>query len=235
MKVKILYIKDLGQVDFVKNQRSKHLRIIIKSGGKVKVTLPVGCSYNLAEKFVMREVRRIKAHLEKINSKKFFLDEASDFRTKNYQLKILGHSSDICKHRIKEDIIEFYYPENTAVTDLQTQNKIKTLLIEVMRKEAKAYLPAKVREIANKFSFSYKKVFVKNLKTRWGSCSSIDNINLNLHLMRIPEHLADYVILHELAHTKEKNHGKNFWKLLDSLAANSKQLNKELKKYSIEL
>ena len=76
--------------------------------------------------------------------------------------------------------------------------------------------------------------FVKNIKTRWGSCSSLNNINLNLHLMRLPDHLIDYVILHELAHTKEKNHGKSFWNLVDSLVMDLKEMKKELKTYSID-
>jgi len=53
--------------------------------------------------------------------------------------------------------------------------------------------------------------------------------------MRLPEHLTDYVILHELVHTKEKNHGKNFYNLLENFVKNSKQLDRELKAYSTEL
>jgi predicted metal-dependent hydrolase len=105
--------------------------------------------------------------------------------------------------------------------------------IKELRKKAKNYIPERVQQLSERHNLKYKQVFVKNLKSRWGSCSSANNINLNLHLMKLPEYLIDYVILHELAHTKEKNHGKNFWNLLDILTGNAKLLDKELKKHSI--
>lgn len=105
--------------------------------------------------------------------------------------------------------------------------------ITALRLEAKNYLPERVKMLSQKHALSYKKVFIKNLKSRWGSCSAKNNINLNLHLMRLPCQLIDYVILHELAHTQEKNHGRNFWNLLNSLVINAKELDKELKSHSI--
>lgn len=118
----------------------------------------------------------------------------------------------------------------------QIENKKKVFdenAIEALRFEAKKILPDRVKELSQRHNLGYKKVFIKNLKSRWGSCSAENNINLNLHLMRLPEKLIDYVILHELAHTKEKNHGKNFWNLLSSLVFDARELNRELKKYSI--
>ena len=76
---------------------------------------------------------------------------------------------------------------------------------------------------------------IKNTKTRWGSCSFKNNINLSLHLMRLREELIDYVILHELVHTKVKNHSIEFWTTLDIHCPNSKNLDRELKKYSLRI
>lgn len=113
--------------------------------------------------------------------------------------------------------------------------KIDEKVIENLRMEAKNYIPARVKHLSEKHDLRYNRVFIKNLKSRWGSCSAKNNINLNLHLMSLPTQLIDYVILHELTHTKEKNHGKNFWNLLSSLIINARELNKELKNYSINL
>ncbi|OGH96896.1 MAG: hypothetical protein A2039_00080 [Candidatus Melainabacteria bacterium GWA2_34_9] len=139
-----------------------------------------------------------------------------------------------------EDFIHskmFWIKENIEKLK-QIENKKKPLdekAIENLRLEAKNYIPERVKQLSEKHNLSYNRVFIKNLKSRWGSCSAKNNINLNLHLMSLPHQLIDYVILHELAHTKEKNHGKNFWNLLSSLVVEARELNKELKKYSINL
>jgi len=70
---------------------------------------------------------------------------------------------------------------------------------------------------ADTFSLPYQQVRLKTQKTLWGSCSGTNNINLNYLLIRAPMDIIDYVIVHELAHTKIKNHSKNFWQLVESI------------------
>jgi predicted metal-dependent hydrolase len=72
---------------------------------------------------------------------------------------------------------------------------------------------------------------VRSQKTRWGSCSFNNNISLNVKLTRLPQELIDYVILHELAHTRIKNHGREFWKMLDGLIGDAKKLDRRLREY----
>ena len=80
-----------------------------------------------------------------------------------------------------------------------------------LRKKAKTYLPKRLAEIAQQFSYKYNKVALKFMKSRWGSCSFKNNINLNISLMTLENELIDYVLLHELVHTVEKNHSETFW------------------------
>ena len=61
------------------------------------------------------------------------------------------------------------------------------------------------------YNFSYNRVAIRNQRRRWGSCSSLKNLNFNYKLILLPDHLHDYVIVHELCHLKEMNHGRNFW------------------------
>ena len=100
------------------------------------------------------------------------------------------------------------------VTDVAIEKWLGEVLADVLRQEAKAYLPARLEMLACRFGFKYAKVFIKHNLTNWGSCSSKGNINLNLNLLRLPEYLADYVILHELCHLREPNHGPGFHALL---------------------
>ena len=94
---------------------------------------------------------------------------------------------------------------------------------------------ARVEELSGKFGLVYNKLTIRTQKTRWGSCSSKGNINLNIHLMRLPDNLIDLVILHELAHTVELNHSRKFWNILDKIFGNAKLLDRELKNYKTRI
>jgi len=86
-------------------------------------------------------------------------------------------------------------------------------IIKALRKEARQYLPERLATLAAQYGFKYEKLAIKNNLTNWGSCSSKGNINLNLHLIRLPFTLSDFIILHELCHLKYFNHGAGFHKL----------------------
>lgn len=95
-------------------------------------------------------------------------------------------------------------------------------------------LLSRVNELAVLNDFVFNKVYVRVNKSQWGSCSHQNNISLNLKIMKLPEELIDYVILHELMHTKIKDHGKNFWYALDELVGDGKALDRKLKTYHPE-
>ena len=160
------------------------------------------------------------------------MTEETDFRTSQRKLTIKPHVSEKVQAKITSDTIFINYPQNLSVKEDLIQEFIKDVIIQVLRSEAKEYLPKQTQKLAQKFGFSYNTVYIKNHKTLWGSCSSKNNINLNLHLMRLPKYLIDYVIIHELCHTKEKNHGTEFWKLVDKIVGNGKKLSKELRAFS---
>ena len=102
-----------------------------------------------------------------------------------------------------------------------------------LRKQAKAYLPGRLAELAAQNGFSYNQVRIKHNVSNWGSCSVKKNINLNLNLMRLPEELRDYVMLHELCHLKYMNHGKEFHALLESVCPNHKALRRQLRDFKL--
>lgn len=97
------------------------------------------------------------------------------------------------------------------------QKALRDVLVEVLREEAKILLPQKLSYFAGQYGFKFHKVTIKHNSSNWGSCSRAGNINLNLNLIRLPEPLCDYVLLHELCHLKEPNHGPRFHALLERL------------------
>lgn len=109
--------------------------------------------------------------------------------------------------------------------DITLSDKLRYVLIQILREEAKLLLPQKAYFFAEQYGFRFNNITIKHNSTNWGSCSRMGNINLNLNLIRLPEPLCDYVILHELCHLKEPNHGPRFHALLEHLCiANVKHL-----------
>ena len=105
---------------------------------------------------------------------------------------------------------------------------------EISVPQACDVLVGRLRELAGIHHFDYKKVSIKNQKTKWGSCSSKNRINLNINLVRLPDQLRDYVILHELVHTRIKNHSSQFWAELDkTLGGGARELARKLRKYRL--
>lgn len=120
---------------------------------------------------------------------------------------------------------------------IKQQTKLKAPLpldvIAKRRKLAWEILPKRLDELAKKYGFTYRKVFIKNQRTIWGSCSYDNNINLNSNLVALDNELIDYVILHELTHTVYKNHQKEFYSLLIKNMPNAMEVQKRLKKITI--
>jgi predicted metal-dependent hydrolase len=106
--------------------------------------------------------------------------------------------------------------------------------VERMRAQAKAELPPRLAALAAQHGFQYKRVFIKNNRSNWGSCSSLGNINLNLRLVSLPQELQDYVMLHELCHLQYMNHGRAFHQLLESVCPGHRELARQMKAYKIK-
>ncbi|MBN2350836.1 MAG: M48 family metallopeptidase [Bacteroidales bacterium] len=239
MAGKKIYVNGIGAVEMQSGARNKSLRISLRPFESIKVSIPAGLSLKSAEKFVLQKKDWINKSLEKIrnieNQYTHFTGE-SNFTTKYHSLVIKKHDKKTLRIEIKKNFIYFYYPEFVDITDNRVQQGIRHAVEEAWRMEAKQYLPGRVKELAQQYGFTYQKISVKNAKSRWGSCSHQNNINLNLQLMRLPESLSDYIILHELTHTVHKNHGKEFWNKLNTITGNkARLLDREMKKYHLNV
>ena len=103
------------------------------------------------------------------------------------------------------------------------------------RAQAKEILIRRLNLLSRQSGLPYNRAFVKNQKTRWGSCSEKKNINLNINLVRLPEELMDYAIMHELVHTRVLNHSRQFWDLLETFVKDARARDRELQQYGLFL
>lgn len=105
---------------------------------------------------------------------------------------------------------------------------------EALRRVAKADLPARLERLARQTGLHYSSCSIRASRTKWGSCSGRNGISLSLYLMTLPEHLRDFVVLHELCHTVHHDHSPRFHALLDRLTGGrERELHRELRSYGI--
>lgn len=102
-------------------------------------------------------------------------------------------------------------------------------------REASERIISRCKELSERTGLTCRRIAVRNQKTRWGSCSSSGTISLNIKLARLPQSLMDYVILHELVHTRVRGHGDDFWRELDVHVGDAKGMRRELKHYILSL
>lgn len=124
------------------------------------------------------------------------------------------------------EAIRRHEAETRALTDLSAG---------IDSAKARKQLTGRLNRLAKEHGFAFNKVYIRRQRTRWGSCSRKGNISLNVKLMLLPEELVDYVILHELVHTRIQNHGKGFWSELDKYTGSSKKKASRLRKYDLGL
>lgn len=95
---------------------------------------------------------------------------------------------------------------------------------------ARKIVEQKIEKFNKIYSFKFKRVSIKNQKTRWGSCSKRENLNFNYKIAMIPDKMADYIVIHELCHLGEFNHSQRFWNLVSKAMPEYLEVRKSLKK-----
>jgi predicted metal-dependent hydrolase len=229
--------KEFGPIEVVRSERSSRIRITIKPDS-LRLTLPTHASLKDGFSF-LEEIRpKLKAKQQKLKQQKpsSFINEENPLKTLSFVTNVKASSRDKVFFRLKDGILLIEYPETADAKSEKMQNAFKNGIDFFLRKEAKRLLVPRITQLAKKHNFFFKDVKIQSSKGRWGSCSSKKSINLSYYLLTLPAHLIDYVILHELCHTIEMNHGERFWALMDKVTDNkAKALRKEIKAHTTHL
>jgi len=206
----IVCYKEIGVVNYVKNRRARNLSIRINRKGELRVTVPGYVSIRKAEGFLWSRKNWVLEKLAEINK------NASQYKEPEVGDQVILRGKKI------------------PIRLLEQEKSAEDALWRILLLEAKAYLPNRVASLADVHGLKYSGLKIRRMKTRWGSCTAKNSINLNSWLMMLPDHLSDYVILHELVHTLHRDHSHRFWEALDRLTeGSSRQLRKELRTYQI--
>lgn len=227
MAQKIVEIPGLGTVTLAKRKGARNLRITIRPDGTVRVGMPSWAPYESGIRFAKSRAAWIARH-KPINVSPLLSDGSRI--GKSYRLEFCSVPR-LASPRVRvaqNRIIVSAGPHTTAeaVQKAAVRGSEKAL-----RHDAQKLLGARLEELASSGGYTYRRLSIKKLKSRWGSCSSDKAISLNFYLIQLPWHLIDYVILHELAHTRFMNHGKDFWLEVGRHIPDVKACRAEIKEY----
>lgn len=226
MASKIMDMPGIGQVTFRRRKGSRSIRLRIDVHGKVVVTLPYFVPYRTAAAFVIKQQGWIETQQTK--HQRVFVDGMSIGRAHRLRL-IYDETALRPRTRVTQTEAIVWHSENDG--DKSVQSAAKKAATQALKQEAFLYLPKRLKDIATAEGYEYSGMDIKSLRGRWGSCNQDKHITLNIFLMELPSELIDYVIYHELAHTRHLNHSPNFWSEFEAHLPDAKARRKQIREY----
>ena len=210
--------------------RRKTLALQLKTDGSLLVRCPLKMSLQEVENFIQAKQGWILAKQQLLREN---FQKRQAFRLQpGVQLRYLGRTYPL---RISEnrqsgfDARGFYLGNNVA------EEKIQAGVIKIYKQLATACITAKVEHYARLYKLQPKAIRIGSAKTRWGSCNAKNQLSFSWRLIMADELCVDYVVLHELAHTLEHNHGKNFWIKLGRMMPDYQQARQQLRLFGRQL
>ncbi len=208
MAQKIVVIEGIGEVLLQKRKGSRSIRLSVGHNGQIRVSMPAWSPFKAGEAFARSKTEWIKKQ-QIVKQVHVFKD--NDRIGKAHRLKFIHEARATITSRTGATEIVVRIPLLADGSSAPVQKIVHKVAIRALKKEAEILLPRRLQALAAQHGFQYRSVSIKQLKTRWGSCSSRQEIALNCYLMQLPWDLIDYVLLHELLHTQIMAHGKPFW------------------------
>lgn len=218
--------EEFGTITLRRSARATHVRIRVAPDGRLRASLPLYAPVFLVKRLLKTSRPQLRAMLAEQQNDTVF--ESGMQIGKSHTL-ITRLGSVLSAKRHGQQII-VTLPEETSLKDADVARVVRDSVIDALRLEAKSYLPKRITFLAEKNGFSFSKIRFSHASGRWGSCSSNGTISLNIALMKLPFELIDYVLVHELSHTKQMNHSEAFWNLVETADPKYKVHRRELRK-----
>lgn len=206
----VIYDDEFGKVTVRRSSRSSSVRIRVAPDGTLRASLPLYTPVFFVKRLIKTSRSELRELIYDARPQVHYTDGMQIGKSHSLMVR---HGSATTARRHGQQIT-ITIPPDTDLAEPAIEQAIRTQVIAALRVEAKSYLPKRLAYIAQKNSFTYERVRFSHASGRWGSCSSTGTISLNIALMKLPFELIDYVIIHELAHTKQMNHSSAFWQLV---------------------
>jgi hypothetical protein len=229
MSVKKVEIPQVGTITLYKHRSARSIRLSVTSAGDVRVSLPHWLPFDAGARFAASQQAWILSQLQQQTAPMLQNGQAVG-KSHHLQFTASAHNTRPTT-RVDGTIVRVNYPTTMHVYDPSVQKAAEAACIRALRSQAENLLPQRLRLLARERGLPFTSVSVKRLTGRWGSCTANKDIVLNLYLMQLPWHLIDYVLLHELTHTKVLHHGADFWGEFERHLPTAKKLRREIRNY----
>lgn len=227
MASKTFQLAAVGDVIVIKRSSNRHLRLSISNKGQVRVSIPTWAPYKAGLEFADSKRLWIEQQMPKLNK---LVDGQPIGRGHHLKLKPDVTAQSV-RSRIIGNQVTVTYPSTLTSDHSSVQETANKAAIKALRNQAEQLLPKRLDALSQIHNLPFKDIRVKRLTRRWGSCDQDRRIVLNLYLIQLPWELIDYVILHELAHTRHLNHGPHFWSKLESMLPDARALKRQMHNY----
>jgi predicted metal-dependent hydrolase len=184
------------------SRRARNIRITVNSKGEVVLTKPNLIPQFVAVKFLESKESWVLEQLKKTAAKKFGKNKIF-YKGEKYKVEF---EQGKFNYQFKDGVLKLTGP---------SEKMAKSALVKKLKDIARSEIRKSVKKFSAKMELEYMQVRLKDQSSRWGSCSSKNNLNFNWRLILTPKSVLDYVVIHELAHLKEMNHGHKFWALVE--------------------
>jgi predicted metal-dependent hydrolase len=218
---------------FVRHPRARRYVLRLCPDGTARVTIPRRGSLVEGRRFANRNIQWLEKQLLRHISRPVTAREwapGTEILFRGERVRLEASTIGGCHElRFGDQIIRIRQP---ATFNVQPGANLRPVIEKHLWRLAARELPARVAELANDHQFVVRRVSVRNQRSRWGSCSRHGTISLNWRLVQTPTFVRDYIILHELAHLKEMNHSKRFWREVAKLCPDFARAERWLKEHS---
>lgn len=228
MATRKVEISGIGNVTLVKRRSSKNIRLSLLPNGEVRVSLPLWAPYQLGLAFIQKKADWIERNR---TLRRSVLRQGQRIGKAHRLVFDAQPSAKAPTARVARGTVKITLPQSMPDSYPEVQRVAQAAAERTLRAEAKQLLPRRLNQLAALHGFTYRTVSVKRLRSRWGSCNEKQSIVLNIFLMQLPWEYIDYVLLHELVHTRHMHHGPEFWQTLERCLPQARRLRKHMRAF----
>jgi hypothetical protein len=223
----IIQDKEFGKITIHRSNMATQVRIRVTSDGTLRASMPVHAPMFLVKHLINTSRHELRKIISQTKPEYVFENGMQIGKSHTLIIQATNNKSLSVSNRKQKIIVKLPLDKNMGDPDVT--RKVRDSVISALRLEAKSYLPNRLSYLAGKYDYKYEKVRFSHASSRWGSCGSNGTISLNIALMKLPFELIDYIIIHELSHTKYMNHSPSFWEQVASADTQYKKHRRSLK------